>query len=806
MATKTPPPVQSPGIQPQARPVDQFARPQAPAQIPDAPRTNGLTELANALGNFAPSLQRFGVAYAEAQQKGQDAAAADFALRTHVEELNRHIEKGTVPPGVNLALLGVKNGENLAKDHFEKDILRRYYGESTSGNPAVNNAFDRDKGDIQKWFAEAYAEHRKTISQDPATLEGYTRTMGAYRTQLYQMQNGYRSGRIKEANLDAAWKDQYGVLENLILSGEHDPGKLHKALREVEKKTGALHLLTPQEKNIATLKLAQHIATTGIPGRPSLGPELVRELLLSDRGGVGAIGMTAAHASDARKIMDAAKAKAEELQAKLSQEDRVTFRTAAAKGQLPPDFDEYVKENPHVFDAKEVEALKVQSNKARIVLEEKRRKELHKMALEAKAQASEMRVSQALREAGDAGRLHALGAGGMEYLKKDGSTGKYTRAELETRAVGEYLKMSDAYTRREIEMGMDTGAEFDGPSPTTPEERKMRRDIGWFAKNPGLKNPAWQTTLNAGYAAANPAALASNDPPTILTEALRLYEDLEAGNVGVLDSHLNGKDAKDFYNVYRVARTYLQQDERQALQTAALATKSAVDPEVERPQLKRLQEELGSVNSMWSNAPDVTNWGDALPDLRRTAMLLARAGMPMEDAVTEASKRVLKAYENVNGYLVRTNDRAIKEFGAYLRGRGYEPRTFGDIAKAYVDEYEKGLDPDYLDGARLSVKRSGDGDGVFTIVDAVSGFPVPSIKGRNPMFSASKLAEWEMKRQDAARGEIAKKQAEASEVRGHQEARRKTQKDALRRLFVGQPKEGAPSAPATAAESTDGDE
>ncbi len=736
MAIKRPPPIEAPLLRPAAEPVNTFVRPEAPLLAPDAPQPTALLRLADSLRSLSPRLAEFSDAYLRANVEQGESEAIGLRLKTQTDELSARIAKGDIPPEVNRAALDLGHGEDVARRDFE-DIRQRYLGQSTTGNPLDNNAFDRDSGDLDAWFKSVVLEKEKALPQTPGVLHGWRNRVEEYRQQLYTEHDGYYAQRTKEANQDAAYKDLYGTAVGAVNLGERDPVKIHGAMREAFAKTSKIHLLSPAETDEAMAVAGKSIADQGIPGNPQLGVDLVKEIFLGQRDGVPPLGTSAKYADLANKTIEQAQKTAGELQRKLNVTLAVDFREAASTGTLKePEFIKFTEANPYVFSQAEREEILTRNRLALTEARAKQSKIAETLALKAEAQASENDINVMLRKAGDDGTLLTIPEK-TSYKKEDGSAGSYSRQELLDRAVENRLAEIDAWAQSIKKQPGTEGLDV--------EALKLDREISYFARN-NVPNPSWRDLLNSAYAAATPDALAANaqNVPPHLLQAVQLYEQLEAKAPGVLRRHLADEGAKDFYQTYRVARTLLRQDERQALHTAALATKGLVDETQFAPAYDKVETELSKAGSIWPWAQGINNYGEMLGDVRRLGRVLVRAGLSPTLALERAGEAVRGQYANINGYMVRTSDRNVESFGANLAALKLQPRVFEDVARDYLKRYAS----DQHDPGSLSIRPMTNGVGTWAVIDATTGFPVESNSGLSPQISIQGLVDFEKANQE----------------------------------------------------------
>ncbi|MTD92880.1 hypothetical protein GIW81_00870 [Hyphomicrobium sp. xq] len=744
MAIKRPAQSEPQRLRASAQAVNTFVRPEAPLLAPDAAQPTALLRLADSLRNVSPAMARLGESYRAANEEAGESEALGLRLKTETAELTARINSGDIPEGVNRMALDMGHGEDIARQDFE-DLRKRYLGESTvtpDSSVSGSNAFDRDTGDVDAWFAGVAREGERRVPKTEAALYGYRKQMDAFRKQLIAEQTAYSEKRTKEANLDAAYKDLYGTAVGSVSSGERDPAKIHANMRDAFDKTRRIHMLTPGETDEAMAVAANSIAVQGIPGNPALGVELVKEIFLGARDGAPPLGGSAKYADIASKTIEQAQKTAGELQRKLNVTLKVDFTEAASTGTLDEKrFIGFTEANSHVFSQAEREGILIQNRNALQTAREKNAKVAEKLQLEAVAQASEQSVNHMLDGAGKAGTLLTIPER-TTYTKADGSTATYGRQELIDRGVENKLAELDAWAQAETAKPENKNADIPG--------MKFDRELDYFKRNP-VKHPQWADVLNAGYSSAAPDTLAAaNTAPPHLLQAVELYEKLEAKSPGLLERHLNSQGAKDFYQTYRTARTLLRQDERQALHTAALATKGVQDEVQFQPAYDKVETELAKAGSIWPWAQGIENYGEMLTDIRRLGRVLVRGNVNPEAALQAAGEAVRKQYTNINGYMLRTSDRNIESWDANMAAVKLQPRKFEETVLDYLQRYAS----DQHDPSTLSIRPMTNGVGTWAVIDAVTGFPIESNSGLSPQFSIRDLLQFE---KDVQEGNIEEK-------------------------------------------------
>ncbi len=750
MPIKRPPQSEPQHLRASASPVNTFVRPEDPLLAPDPAQPTALLQLADSLRGLSPRLARLGDEYRQTTDEQGEVEALGLRLKTTADELTQKINRGEIDSSVNRMALDLGHGEDLARQDYE-ELHQNYLGRNTATDGS-NNAFDRETGNLDAWWAEAVSKREQAVPKTAEARHGYYNQMLKYRQQLKTEHDAFYAQRTKEANLDAAYKDLYGTAVGSVATGERDVAKIHGNMREAFEKTRKLHLLTPAEADDAMAVAANSIAVQGIPGNPQLGVDLVREIFLGSRDGVPPLGSSAKYADISVKTIEQAETTARELQRKLNVTLAVDFKEAAATGTLKErEFIAFTEANPHVFTQAEREQILLSNRTSLESAREKQRELGVKLQLKAEAQASEQDINVMLSQASDAGTLLTIPEK-VAYKKDNGETSTYGRSELIDRAVDNKLAELDAWAQSVAKDPAAKGVDV--------EALKFDRELDFFKRNP-VKHPQWADILNAGYSSAAPDTLAgATQAPPHLLQAVKLYEDLEAKAPGLLDRHLNSQGAKDFYQTYRTARTLLRQDERQALHTAALATKGLQDEAQFQPSYDALDTELRQAESFWPWARGIQNFGEMQPEVRRLGRVLVRAGASPEDALTRAGEAVRKSYTNINGYMVRTSDRNVESFGSNLAALKLQPREFVDVVQDYLKRYAS----DEHDPESLSIRPMTNGVGTWAVIDAVTGFPVGSNSGLSPQFSMRDLLEFERARQS---GEIDKKLEELRNPRSN---------------------------------------
>ena len=625
-----PPSGRRPLPHPSRHPSRQHLRPsRGPALPPDAPARTDLLRLAQSLSGSSDALADYAKAYTRNRAVGQaeagESAALGLRLRTTRNELSAMLTRpGGVPAGVIRRTLEIGHGENLAQD-FVQDVRQRYFGQSTAGPNQPSNAFDRNSGDVDAWFKQLTSEREGQLPQAPGVLLGWRRVMTEEQQRLYADQNQHIQERTLQANFDAAHSAFYGIATNEVASGVRDPKAIHEKMQEALPRLQQLHLLTPKQANAALFSSARAIAEQGIPGNPGLAVDIVREMLLGERRGANGqvlapLGGSAEYAHLTNQTIEAAQKKAGELQRTLETETIVRFREDALSGRLDePAAKRFFADNPHVLGGGtqgHLEALLLQNRTAVDKAREAQTKIADDLSRRAVSDASEAQLNEFLRTRGDAGTLQGVPER-MQVLKPNGERKEIQRAELLDRARDNELARIDEWGRQQAAIEAD--AQVRGPtSGPSISQRVFDRQFDFLNRN-GMEHPGWKDTLSGGYAAATPAAVAGAQLPPLLTQATQLYETLEARAPGMLERHLPSQAARDFYRTYRIGRTGLRMDERQAMVFATTATSDVGADETRAPQFKKIEEELANSQSIFPWTQGVTNFGDMRENITRVS-------------------------------------------------------------------------------------------------------------------------------------------------------------------------------------------
>jgi hypothetical protein len=799
-----------PGVEPPrpdivTRPVSTYARPEAPELPPDAPARTDLLRLAQSLSGSSDALADYARAYTRASAEQGQGAAMGLRLRERSPDITRMLNQpGGVPAAVNRTALEQGHGEDLANEFFQ-DIRQRYLGQSTAPQGQPSNAFDRNSGDLDAWFKQLMQEREASLPPGDGVRFGWNRSMLHFQGRLYAEHDRYVQERTLQANLDAGHRAMYGIATEAIRGGERNPQAIHQRMQAALPRTMQMHLLTPQQANAALFSAARSIAEQGIPGNPQLGLNLVRELLLGERRGANGqalppLGSGNEYAHLTNQVIEAAQRRAGELQRTLHQRSIVRFREEATNGQLNEEaFNRFIDDNPHVLGPSTQahrEAIILQNRAAVDRARQAQTEIAERLAGQAASDASHDQLNMFLQLRGDAGTLQGIPER-MAVVKPNGEPQEIQRPELLDRARDNEIARIAEWGRQQQEIEnevMDRGAPRAGPSV---QDRVFERTFDFLSRN-GLEHPGWREILSSGYTAATPEALAAAQPPPLLTQSIQLYENLEAKAPGMLERHLQSQAARDFYRTYRIGRTSLRMDERQAMVTATTATKDIGADDTRAPAFKKITDELNNARSVFPWVEGITNFGDMRGDIERLSRALVRSGVDPEEAVKLAGQDVRAQYTNVNGFMVRTGDKALESYGAALRGAGLQPRSFAESVRKYLEAYAKenpaaadtatepsGLPPAGIPSiigaflprgatttARrtLSIRPTVNATGAWTVIDAATGLPVPSgPNGMRQTIGLRDLLELEQRRQGEERDREAARLTQAARDRQQQQ-------------------------------------
>lgn len=699
-------PIGDVALQPQARPVDTYSRPQAPASGP-----NGLQELAGALAQISPSLTNFlAVSEANAKKDAEDRAMRRIGGMSFAEARDA-VDSGKMTEMQNpwfKAAFMRQYGERLAYERVN-ELTKEY-----------ETNFDKNSGDLDSFIRERTAADLQQYGDNAHFTGAYSKVMDGFASRANSAQAQYQTEQVKQDTVSGVYDTFHGEATTMRADGK-SPQEIVAALRGKYQGNRELLHVDFKEQDREMVRLAEAFAAKG-------DTAMVDAILNSERKGadgtvLGTLASNREFQADAVRIQNAAKRQNQEQAEETTRDARLEFWDKARQGQL--DREELLswhRTHEGAFTEPQVLSLINQND----TFNEAQAKELakveHKVALErAATQAEEDLVSR---------NLDAAKNGMLPYIEE--ATIPTKTGETRTVSVEDQKK---AVAKKIVEQ-TDWLVEKKKASP----EQAFGMQVESFSVG-DLTNPKWEHVLSAGPKAATQFTLSGGEIPPALQDSVDLYMKLHAANPKLLETHIKDSADRDFYEAYRVATQYGQLSPEQAMQTAMMQTSDPAKFQGTGVQQrfdaidKRVQGiTFGGVAGWFASAPK--NQGYVANEISRLGKFYAQNGMGVDAALDEAKKRFEATHTEVAGNFVYTAGKDI-------------PSNFGDMAKHAIDQYVADFgEVEGVDADDLTIRPATNGNG-WLIVHQTGQYPVENAARAN--LSLRSLYQMEQERQEKAK-------------------------------------------------------
>lgn len=686
----------TPRLSPNAAPVNTAYR---PAEI-----TGGedLLALAQGLAALNPALR----AYAQEQEQGM-AQKADADARFKLSGMT-----------FDEATAAVKDGrmKEFESPWFKAAFMRQYgtrfaLWRANERMDSYANSFDRENGDLEAFLSEGAELDAESFGSDEFFRAGYGEAYTRFADQLRAKHGEYQTGRIKEETVAGASARFYDVAAKGIAEGR-SPAEVNNMVRSLYQGNKDLLFLTPKEQDQIILGVAEQLANEG-------RYDYVKELLTSDRGGIGSIVNKSALSADAYKLLRFAEGVDRDNRQKAAAGAVTGFYLDADTGNLnEAELDAFVAANPDLLSPETNASLRNRSRNER----ERQAAEYARIeaerGIEEELSRQDLALTQHLREVGDQGGLAFLSDAQL-YTKDDlkgGSKPSKAMSPDQQReiAVTDYMEVRSAAIQ---EKNQET------------DEQRFQREVQWLTRN-GVTYDKWETVMTTGYQNATASGVAGGDLG-LFDQAYGLYRRLHASAPALAASLIKDRSALDFYETVRIAEQDMGLDPKQAVVTASTVLN---DPTKMQEVVNRYRRD-----EVMSSVPNVNNAGEIGEDMERIVRVAVAMGMSPKNAIKRARERIDATHTEINGRLVYTADRNT-------------PPNFADIAEGYLDKLAAQFGADEgFDAGDLSFRPATSASGVFVVVDAKYGIPILG----QPYVSMTQLLDFEKSRVEEERAAAA---------------------------------------------------
>lgn len=703
-------PIGDVALQPQARPVDTYSRPQA---APSGP--NGLQQLAGALAQISPALTNYlDNTAAKAQKDAEDRAMRRIGGMSFQEARD-----------------AVNSGKMTEMDNpwFKAAFMKQYgerlaYERVNELSTEYETNFDKNSGDVDGLIRGRTSDDLDQYGNDPHFTGAYTKVMDSFGARAKTAQAQYKTEQVKQDTVSGVYDTFHGEATSLREAGK-TPQEIVSTLRGKYEGNRSLLHVDFKEQDREMVRLAEAFAAKG-------DMEMVNAILNSDRKGadgtvLGPLSANREFQADAVRIQNGAKRQNFEQNEEATRDVRMDFWDQARQGQLKrDDLVAWHRDNPGAFSEAQVLSLINQND----TFNEQQAKELakaeQKIALQRNAdQAEEDLVSR---------NLEATTRGMLPYIEE--ATVPTKTGETRTISVEDQKK---AVAKRLV----DQTDWLVNKGKATPEQAFGMQVESFSVGN--LTNPKWEHVLGAGPKAATQFTLSGGEVPPALQDSVDLYMKLHSANPKLLETHIKDSSDRDFYEAYRIATQYGKMTPTQAMQTAMMQTSdpSKFQGAGTQQRFDAIDERVkditfGGIAGWFSSAP--RNQGYVANEIGRLGKFYAQNGMGTDAALDEAKKRFEATHSEVNGNFVYTAGRDI-------------PPNFGQLATFAIEQYVKDFgEKEGVDVGDLTLRPATNGQG-WMIVHQSGQYPVENAARGN--ISLRSLYDLDQKRRaDVIQGVI----------------------------------------------------
>lgn len=673
--------LQTPGLKPTASPVDTYARPQAPSG------DNNLLNFANALASISPSLNNYlQEESGRRQQEMEDLANRRFAGMSF-EEAHSAVESGSIREMENpwfQAAFMKQYGERLAY-HRMNELSRAY-----------ETDFDKVNGDLDAFIAEAMRADLEQYGDNRFFTASYNQLMQNFNVKAQASQAEYQTGLMVNETQNGVYDTFLGMTRQMMTEGA-TPEEIFNAIRgRYEDNHQMLHV-SFKDQDAELLRVASTLAEEG-------HYEMVEAILKTPRQGadgmsLGTLAENRDFATDAARIMTRAENVMFDQNERTTLEKRLEFSDLAAEGKLDRDeLLEWHAENPGaITDARVHSLIRADATSREQALWQEQAEH------ERLARVQAARLSEDTLLAQD---LEAASSGMAAYL---GEAVVLTESGSERTISGEQR-------RKNVALAISDNLEKAVANGRLTQEEAFGAEVTQLSQN-GLLNEKWRNVLSAAPATAAVFLSSGGELPQALTDGLELYLRLHAANPRLLTSHISDSNMQ-FFESYRIAKTFMRLDDGQALAVAQQATN---DPDrysgpafaQTAQEIERRVSQMG--NDWWSVGPfrtDTRNGFEVGTEVSRIARLYASMGLPVDRALDEAKARFEDTYTNINGWWVYTADQNV-------------PEQFSEWVPGLIESYVTDFPDQDVEADDLTILPATDGSsGAWMIVHRSTGIPV----------------------------------------------------------------------------------
>ncbi|WHO21368.1 hypothetical protein G6L90_14460 [Agrobacterium tumefaciens] len=702
-------PIGDVALQPQARPVDTYSRPQA---APSGP--NGLQQLAGALAQISPALTNFlDNSAAKAQKDAEDRAMRRIGGMSF-QEARDAVNSGKMSEMDNpwfKAAFMKQYGERLAYERVN-ELSTKY-----------ETNFDKNFGDVDGLIRGRTSEDLEQYGNDPHFTGAYTKVMDGFGARAKTAQAQYKTEQVKQDTVSGVYDTFHGEATALRESGK-SPQEIVNTLRGKYEGNRSLLHVDYKEQDKEMVRLAEAFAAKG-------DMEMVNAILNSDRKGadgtvLGPLSANREFQADANRITTNAERQAFDNTEKATRETRYDFLNEAQEGKLNVErFREWHKANPGAYTEAQSIAVINHNNTVVEQQQEQARKNTERLQMRAAATKSEEDLILRNFEAARTGMLPFIEEA---TVLTDTGGNKTVSVEEQKKALAKRIVDQ---TERLVQLGK------------ADKEQAFGMQVESFSVN-NLTNPKWENVLKSGPKAATPFTLSGGTVPLSLQDSADLYMRLHSANPKLLETHIKDSTDRDFFEAYRVATQYVKLAPEQAMQMAMMQTS---DPDKVRSvgtsaRLDQVEERVSDIRhggGWFTSGSPPANKSYVASEISRLGKFYVQNGMDTEDALDEAKTRFLASHTEVGGNFVYTGGKDI-------------PKNFGTLASRAIEKYVEDFgEQEGVEASDLTIRPATNGQS-WLIVHQSGQYPVENSARAN--LTLRSLFEMERERQDKVKQKV----------------------------------------------------
>ncbi len=667
-----------PGLTPTARPVDTYARPQAPQQ------GNAAMQFASALATINPDLRQLMDDESARQQAEQEAKANRMLGGMTHDQARAALDAGMPEMESEWFKSGFMSQFGERQAHFRINELTELYATD----------FDVENGDLDALISGKMAEDLEKYGDNKFFVSTYSATMDDFRPNAQQKHIENRSAIAVDKAKGGVFDVFLGTAQQMREAGK-TPAEITAALYGRYQGNADILNIPAQDQDTELMRVADVFAQKG-------DTEMVQAMLNEGRKGadgaaLGALSGNRLYAADSARLQVTAENKRNETNQAAAFDANRNFADQALKGVLNPDeLATYRAATPGAISDDRAQSLITQSQN-----------ELARSQELAATNAARIERENLSIRAQD--ELRAQNQG----LAESGKTPFLKPVQLPD-AQGDMKSITVDQQNAWLADDIVTSTQAMVTSGDATPEQAFDMQVERFA-TAGIENPQWKNVLSAGVSGANAWSISGKDTaPPALVEGAKLYMEMYAKSPQLLNRHIKDLDVSRFYVAYRVAvqRAGMEPDEAYSHAVAVTKLPPIDNPMTAVPKaaLETALNAIGDGSGSWFGGGGTANNSAAVAqELMNIASDYTLGGtLTGTAAMEEAAKDYTNTHRSINGQWVDVSDAHI-------------PANFDAMAKAVIEDYaaDFGENP-----AELTIRPSTNGTGAWEIIHT-GDWPMP---------------------------------------------------------------------------------